>query len=293
MSGDILPRMAVVRVPFTVEPNYAGWRLDRYLQQKIRRLSRERLLRRGGDHLLAHFVRRHLPLWLILLALAAAAMATIDSGVHSLATLVVVDFHRRFGWAERWLARTCRKLPDELDQTDELRLGRPLVLVFGTAVIVVSLVVFQFADVTAYLFSVLSLFAGPLLGIFLLGFFTRRTTGPAALLGLVFGVLAALWATLGHHLSASEPLAACWPFDGPLGIFRPLLLALAVTLCTSYLLSFLLGSRKTRTELRGLVAGLGRWGVLLEAADRPEKEEVHWIEIDEEEPPEESPWSSP
>ncbi len=33
----------VVRVRFTVEPNYAGWRLDRYLQEKIQRLSRERI----------------------------------------------------------------------------------------------------------------------------------------------------------------------------------------------------------------------------------------------------------
>jgi 23S rRNA pseudouridine1911/1915/1917 synthase len=33
----------VVRVRFSVEPNYAGWRLDRYLQEKIRRLSRERV----------------------------------------------------------------------------------------------------------------------------------------------------------------------------------------------------------------------------------------------------------
>jgi 23S rRNA pseudouridine1911/1915/1917 synthase len=39
----------VVRVPFTVEPNYAGWRLDRYLQEKIRRLSRERI-----QHLIAN-----------------------------------------------------------------------------------------------------------------------------------------------------------------------------------------------------------------------------------------------
>ena len=39
----------VVRVRFTVEPNYAGWRLDRYLQDKIRRLSRERV-----QHLIAH-----------------------------------------------------------------------------------------------------------------------------------------------------------------------------------------------------------------------------------------------
>ena len=37
--------MPLVRVPFTVEANYAGWRLDRYLQEKIRRLSRERIQR--------------------------------------------------------------------------------------------------------------------------------------------------------------------------------------------------------------------------------------------------------
>jgi 23S rRNA pseudouridine1911/1915/1917 synthase len=33
----------LVRVRFTVEENYAGWRLDRYLQDKIRRLSRARI----------------------------------------------------------------------------------------------------------------------------------------------------------------------------------------------------------------------------------------------------------
>jgi len=37
--------MALARVPFTVEANYAGWRLDRYLKEKIRRLSRERIQR--------------------------------------------------------------------------------------------------------------------------------------------------------------------------------------------------------------------------------------------------------
>jgi 23S rRNA pseudouridine1911/1915/1917 synthase len=33
----------LIRVPFTVEENYAGWRLDRYLHQKIHRLSRARI----------------------------------------------------------------------------------------------------------------------------------------------------------------------------------------------------------------------------------------------------------
>jgi 23S rRNA pseudouridine1911/1915/1917 synthase len=35
----------LVRVCFTVEEGYAGWRLDRYLQRKIRRLSRARIQR--------------------------------------------------------------------------------------------------------------------------------------------------------------------------------------------------------------------------------------------------------
>jgi 23S rRNA pseudouridine1911/1915/1917 synthase len=35
--------MPQIEVPFEVEPNYDGWRLDRYLQQKISRLSRQRI----------------------------------------------------------------------------------------------------------------------------------------------------------------------------------------------------------------------------------------------------------
>lgn len=35
----------IYEVPFEVEPNYAGWRLDRYLAEKIRRLSRTRIQR--------------------------------------------------------------------------------------------------------------------------------------------------------------------------------------------------------------------------------------------------------
>ena len=36
-----------VDIQFVVEPNYAGWRLDRYLCEKIRRLSRDA---RAADH---------------------------------------------------------------------------------------------------------------------------------------------------------------------------------------------------------------------------------------------------
>lgn len=51
----------LVRVPFTVEPNYEGWRLDRYLQEKIRRLSRERVQRLIEHRLEAEDGRRLKP----------------------------------------------------------------------------------------------------------------------------------------------------------------------------------------------------------------------------------------
>ena len=43
----------VYEVAFRVEPNYAGWRLDRYLCDKIRRLSRtqvQRIIRESLVH---------------------------------------------------------------------------------------------------------------------------------------------------------------------------------------------------------------------------------------------------
>jgi hypothetical protein len=45
ITGTIDVAEAVVEVTFTVEPNYAGWRLDLYLCEKIRRLSRVRVQR--------------------------------------------------------------------------------------------------------------------------------------------------------------------------------------------------------------------------------------------------------
>ena len=43
MFPSLTPDPGFIDVTFTVEPNYAGWRLDRYLCEKIRRLSRTRV----------------------------------------------------------------------------------------------------------------------------------------------------------------------------------------------------------------------------------------------------------
>jgi 23S rRNA pseudouridine1911/1915/1917 synthase len=90
----------VVRVRFTVEPNYAGWRLDRYLQEKIPRLSRERVQWLIENRLEAEDGRRLKPASRVLPGLAFALLKTaepepeapLDFGVvHDDGALLVVD----------------------------------------------------------------------------------------------------------------------------------------------------------------------------------------------------------
>jgi len=65
-----------------------------------------------------------------------------------------------------------------------------------------------------------------------------------------------------------------------------MLFALAATLVGGYTLSFLVGRRKSRDELSGLVVGLGRPGVLLDA-EKEEKDDLTWLKAEEDQ----SPWS--
>jgi 23S rRNA pseudouridine1911/1915/1917 synthase len=90
----------VVRVGFTVEPNYAGWRLDRYLQEKIPRLSRERIQYLVEHRLESADGRRLKPSTRVVPGLAFVLLknaepepdAPLDFGVvHDDGSLLVVD----------------------------------------------------------------------------------------------------------------------------------------------------------------------------------------------------------
>lgn len=97
----MFPRVSqVVRIRFVVERNYEGWRLDRYLEQKIRRLSPERV-----QHLILHRLeaedgRRLEPSTPVTAGLAFALLKEVEPEpdvpldfrvVHDDGALVVVD----------------------------------------------------------------------------------------------------------------------------------------------------------------------------------------------------------
>lgn len=219
------------------------------------------LNKKANDELMPRFITEQLYVGvagLILAALLAASMSSMDSGLNSLCTLIVVDFHRRLGWGRQWLAAKVNKPADQLTEEDELRLARPLTLVIGVAATLFSFVIAQVENIFKIMIAVVNTFGGPLLAIFLLGMFTRRCTARSALASLILGTLFTLW------LTAANQFASCrwmWPFTQPLGDTWTLTFGVAFTLLVGYAASFITGGQKTKHELRGLVAGLGRLGI--------------------------------
>ena len=255
--------------PFPADARLVDPRTDQLdVERLAMRYPRKEGLSRGEvvlhknakDELMPRFITERLPAGvagLILAALFAASMSSFDSGINSIGTLLVADFHRRLGWGRKWLAARVGKPVDELTGQDELRLGRPLVLAVGLAATAFSLAVAQIADIFAVMVALVNTFGGPLLGVFVLGIFTRRTTAEGALAGLIGGTLVTLYLTVANGYDAAAWL---WPLEWKLDGVWPLGFGVAATIAIGLVTSLVTGRRKPKDELRGLVVGIGTLG---------------------------------
>ena len=113
---------------------------------------------------------------LMIAALFAAAMSSLDSSIHSVATTLTVDFYRRFR-------------PASSDES-QLLLARWLtggLGVLGTAAALVT-ATFEINSLWDLFLGVAGLAIGGLAGLFALGIFTRRANSSGAVIGAVSGV---------------------------------------------------------------------------------------------------------
>ncbi|MGE0191868.1 MAG: sodium/solute symporter [Planctomycetota bacterium] len=186
------------------------------------------------DRELLTWLVHHAPLGLggvMAAAIFAAAMSSVDSAVHALATCTLVDgieAVRGKPYADR----------------ERLRWARLLVLAYGLLATGGALLLVGSArgeTVFQELVGWLSLFSGPALGLFLLALPRRRPPEPAVLVGVAAGFAAATW--LGRIWGAApswfDRAAVSGIWKAPLG--------LVVTLAVAWALSPLL-SRGKRSE---------------------------------------------
>ena len=136
-----------------------------------------------GDRVLPHFIVNNLPrgmAGLLIAAIFAAAMSSIDTSLNSSATIVLSDFYRRF----------FRPAAGERESMMVLYTTTLTIGTAGTAAAVAMIGVKSILDVWWTLSGIL---AGGMLGLFLLGMISQRAKSPAAVVAVIIGVEIIVW----------------------------------------------------------------------------------------------------
>ncbi len=154
--------------------------------------------RKFEDSVLPHFMANHLPPGiggLILAALAAAAMSTIDTSLNSSATITLRDLWTR-------LIRRGQE-PGESEAMKVLRISTIVWGVLGTSMAL--LLLGSGKNILDIWWQLSGIFAGGMLGLFLLGRIIPRAGNAAAIIGVVVGVLIIFWLTSGWVPDSLKP----------------------------------------------------------------------------------------
>lgn len=175
-----------------------------------------------SDSVFPYFIVTVLPpgiTGLLVASIFAAAMSTVSSSLNSSATILMSDYYRRY-------------LNPAADDRRSMRMLHITTFVWGVLGTLVALAMTKVRSALDAWWTLAGIFGGGTLGLFLLGFLTRRTTNRAAIAGVAAGVVVILWMTLSPKWT-SLPDALRSPFHGFLiivfGTAAIVLVGLAVT----------------------------------------------------------------
>ena len=138
-----------------------------------------------AEQILPYFVLQYLPAGfsgLVIAAVLAAAMSTIDSGINAIATIAVVDVYRRH-------------LVQDREEGHYLRVARGVAIVASVLMILIALWFVGLPRKTYQDIGIImaALMAGGLLGVYMLGFFTPWGDGRAIVCAVVVTTVYTCW----------------------------------------------------------------------------------------------------
>ena len=159
---------------------------------QFRHLGSDQMLPLVRDKVFPHFIAHQLPVGisgLILAALAAAIMSSIDSGIHSISTVCTVDFYQRFS-----------AIPPS--DTQKLRFARTLMPFLGLTVCLLAAFAIGSSgeSIVERAQRPIGFLVGPILGVFVLAIFVPRAGTRAVWAGVVGGLTLGLLVAFGHEL---------------------------------------------------------------------------------------------
>lgn len=148
-----------------------------------------------GDKIMPHFMATMLPTGLaglVISAILAAAMSTISSGMNASATVFTEDIYKRY-------------IRPESTNKQTLRILFISTAFFGLLGIITGISMIGVQSILDLWWELSGIFAGGMLGLFLLGLISRKAGNPEAIAATVIGVMVIIWMTFSslipHHYS--------------------------------------------------------------------------------------------
>ena len=139
-----------------------------------------------ADQVFPHFIISQLPAGvsgLLIASIFAAGMSTISTSFNSSATVFLSDYYRRSGKREQ----------DEKGSMKVLYISSVVISILG---IVIALAMINVKSALDTWWKLASIFSGGMLGLFLLGAFSRYSRSPAAMAGVILGIAVIAWMSL-------------------------------------------------------------------------------------------------
>ena len=145
-----------------------------------------------GDKILPNFMVTKIPVGLtglIVAAILSAAMSTISSGMNASATVFSVDIYKKV-------------FKKKLDDKQYLRTLHLSTVFFGVVGLIAGLAMIGSKSILDVWWELSGIFAGGMLGLFLLGLISMRARNAEAVIAVVAGVIAILWMTFSDKLGS-------------------------------------------------------------------------------------------
>ncbi len=145
-----------------------------------------------GDKVMPNFMVNMIPtglLGLIVSAILSAAMSTISSGMNASATVFTVDIYERY-------------INPKSSAKNSLKVLYSVTVLVGVLGMCCGIAMIGVGSLLDIWWTLSGIFAGGMLGLFLLGIISKKVSNNAAIVAVILGVLVILWMSLSYLLPA-------------------------------------------------------------------------------------------
>lgn len=141
-----------------------------------------------GDKVMPYFMVTMIPtglIGLIVSAILSAAMSTISSGMNASATVFSEDIYKRY-------------FKSGLNDKQNIRLLHVATVVFGLAGMICGIAMIGVKSILDIWWQLSGIFAGGMLGLFLLGLISKKSGNMEAFAATIVGILVIVWMSLSY-----------------------------------------------------------------------------------------------